>query len=596
AFEDAIYEATDNVLYEDLDSVLYKSIDSATYKSIYSSIYETTNDFLDKESDSSLKTFHTWDNAKNFLNRYGLEKGSKFIEFCVNHGVTSAQSIERLLKGKFPERKFNASDLMKHLYTKYAEEQQWFIETKFDEVELNNCNKTQLIATALLKDETENSFVWALSMIKKCMNRLTPKVLFTDSDPGMANAISLKFPDSLMHILYGSHIKKNLRNKLGPTEFRKFREDFFKCRNMLVPDTFETNNYIKRQLDPLKHKWAICYTNNQFTASANSIQRVECLNQKIHDCVWSNSSLLSLVKKIQDILDKESEYARVEEYNGQIPTVGLPTISKTYFSSIEKEQTSINYSEGAREDDCEITKIHLANIMSSIGQDQILEIWRVVISCGVKINYIILLSDGSHRCICNIIITHGYPYRHFYKVLHCSVQAKWHIGLIAAHWYKDNFTNDNDIWQQSPITLCINSDQYQSIIKHPIYKFDYIKQIRGAEVYSLLLQEVNSTRQKYGRGQDIMRKALDIAIATNLFDELMGICHGFILDKQERQPPGRAKSCVEIEDQPAKKNQCLEVEVNQITDKIDKNKDKRKTCQICELKGHNRVICKLAKG
>ena len=90
-----------------------------------------------------------------------------------------------------------------------------------------------------------------------------------------------------------------------------------------------------RQLDPFKTKWAICYTNNQFTADANSTQRVESLNRKIHDCVKSNSSLLALIKEIQDLLDKESEYVRIEEYKEQIPMVGLVTIPKAFFKSIE---------------------------------------------------------------------------------------------------------------------------------------------------------------------------------------------------------------------------------------------------------------------
>ncbi|RIB01138.1 hypothetical protein C2G38_2231766 [Gigaspora rosea] len=47
------------------------------------------------------------------------------------------------------------------------------------------------------------------------------------------------------------------------------------------------------------------------------------------------------------------------------------------------------------------------------------------------------------------------------------------------------------------------------------------------------LQEVNSMRQKYGRAQGLMRKALNLAIATNSYNKLMGICHEFILDKQE---------------------------------------------------------------
>ena len=67
-------------------------------------------------------------------------------------------------------------------------------------------------------------------MIKKCTGNLVPKVVFTDSDLAMANAIELEFPDSV-HCLCSFHIdlnlKKNLRNKLGSDEFKSFRKDFF---------------------------------------------------------------------------------------------------------------------------------------------------------------------------------------------------------------------------------------------------------------------------------------------------------------------------------------------------------------------------------
>ncbi|CAG8568299.1 9748_t:CDS:1, partial [Racocetra fulgida] len=48
------------------------------------------------------------------------------------------------------------------------------------------------------------------------------------------------------------------------------------------------------------------------------------------------------------------------------------------------------------------------------------------------------------------------------------------------------------------------------------------------------LKEVNNTRQKYGRVQGIIRKALDIAIATNSYNKWIGICHEFILDKENK--------------------------------------------------------------
>ncbi|EXX57460.1 hypothetical protein RirG_206960 [Rhizophagus irregularis DAOM 197198w] len=385
-------------------------------------------------------------------------------------------------------------------------------------------------------------------MIKKGTNDLILKVVFTDSDPAMANAISLEFPDTI-HCLCIFHIdlnlKKNLRNKLKSDEFKAFREEFFHCRNTLISTLFENRwehlklkypsagNYIRKQLDPLKYKWAVCYTNNQFTAGANSIQRVESLNHKIHDCVRSNSSLLTLVKEIQYVLDKKSEYARVEEYKDQIPIVGLATIPKAYFKSIEKvvseflmpamvflvckqmqecfyydsfkmdvaiidsiiqEQTNTDYNEGMREDNYEVVKVHLTDIISKIGLDQILEIWRLVISCGTKTHYVILLVDGSHCCTCNLLITHEYLCRHFYKILRCSTQAKWHIGFIASRWYKDDIIDgNNDIWQQSPITLCINSNQEQNNDQYSMYKFDYIKQIHGAEFYNQNLREINCT-------------------------------------------------------------------------------------------------------
>ena len=65
-----------------------------------------------------------------------------------------------------------------------------------------------------------------------------------------------------------------------------------------------------------------------------------------------------------------------------------------------------------------------------------------------------------------------------------------------------------------------------------MYKFDYIKQIRGAEFYNQNLREINCTRRKYGKAYDLMRKALDTAIATNSYDEFIDICHGCISDKQ----------------------------------------------------------------
>ncbi|CAG8813207.1 5251_t:CDS:2 [Gigaspora margarita] len=517
---------------ETLEEVTLFTTEQSKQNSISYSLVFDTDSSDDKSGDTSLKvtlerTFSTWKAVGNFLSEYGWEKGFssratnckwrvngnlskdisiitfttvvnehnhsmvpspstniakyyklgedmvEFIEFCIHHGVTSAQSIGRLLKGKFSGRKVYQKGLYNAIQAA-KKKLRWFIEAKFDGIEHQLCELVWL--------SPEQQFLWT------CYH----DVLFFDttSRTNKYNMVACFF----------AMVDNCNRTRLVAT--------------VLLED--ETKNSF-------------------FTASANSTQRVESLNRKIHDCVRSNLSLLFLVKEIQELLDKESEYVRVEEYKKQIPTIGLLTVSKTYFGSIEKvvsyyllpvmvftvcrqmqkcfyydsfqiddtiidsmiqEQISIDYSEGAREDNYEVTKIHLTDIISAINRDQILEVWRVVISCGFNNNYVILLADGSHRCTCNTIITHGYPCRHFYKVLRCSTQARWHIGLIAARWYKDNFADGNN-------DICST------------------------------LQEVNNTRQKYGRMQGLMRKALDLAIATNTYNELMGICYKFILDKQE---------------------------------------------------------------
>ncbi|PKY23252.1 hypothetical protein RhiirB3_471328 [Rhizophagus irregularis] len=73
--------------------------------------------------------------------------------------------------------------------------------------------------------------------------------------------------------------------------------------------------------------------------------------------------------------------------------------------SIIQEQTNIDYNERMRENNYEVVKVHLTDVISKIGSDQILEIWRLVKSCGTKTHYIILLVDGSHCCTC---ICHGF--------------------------------------------------------------------------------------------------------------------------------------------------------------------------------------------
>ncbi|CAG8809582.1 7368_t:CDS:2, partial [Gigaspora margarita] len=496
----------------------------------------------------------------------------EFVEFCVMHSTTGARNICSLLKEKFMGRKiyknnfynaiqnvkkkinpcpeFDASDMLYYLYNQKSADSRWFIEPKFD------------VATALLENETQESFMWALAMIKRCTNNLMPRVIFTDCDLAMANAIS--------------------------KEFQQFENDFFFCHNTLLTNLFESQwqslkmkypsavQYINHQLEPLKVKWAACYNNTQFTAGANTTQCVESLNKKIYDCVQKKSLLLNLTKEIQEILDNEAKYMRIEEYKDQIPTTRMMTVNNMNYDDLIKNQVDQDYVKEACKDNYEASKILLEEILSTIDRTKIVEIWQLAISGSLTSHYLILISDGSYRCTCNLLITHGYPY----------LSGTEHIS------------NTSD------------------------FNLVYIKQLCSNEIYTPELRQINSNHIKYGRAQGIMHKMIDLVLDTNSYEEMIRICHEFIFNKQQKlnhkkqdnldlnvqnpiittrkgRPAGRIKSSIEIQDNKLNQanilqsldnnlnTQSINIDLNANSDSLEaKNtcKDKKKNVKIVVTK------------
>ncbi|CAB5128559.1 unnamed protein product [Rhizophagus irregularis] len=188
--------------------------------------------------------------------------------------------------------------------------------------------------------------------------------------------------------------------------------------------------------------------------------------------------------------------------------------------SIIQEQTNIDYNERMRENNYEVVKVHLTDVISKIGSDQILEIWRLVKSCGTKTHYIILLVDGSHCC----------------------------TFLIASCCYKDEIIDrNNNIWQQSPIILCINLNQEQNNDQYSVYKFDYIKQIHGAEFYNQNSREINCICHGF-----ISDKQAILESGQNIEEINFNIKNPIITTRKGR-PVERVKICIEIQEQHTRK-------------------------------------------
>ncbi|RIB11965.1 hypothetical protein C2G38_2042230 [Gigaspora rosea] len=161
--------------------------------------------------------------------------------------------------------------------------------------------------------------------------------------------------------------------------------------------------------------------------------------------------------------------------------------------------------------------------------------------------------------------------------------------------------------QHNPISLCVESSNNYAVAN--AFNLEYIKQLRGGELYTPVLRNINNTWSKYGYAYGLMKKVINIAINSNSYDELIGVCQQLLTSKQlslnedgqsenapianpiistrRGRPPGRAKSDVEIQESSTKKRRNLF--------NIDTNiqpSDNRKRCKRCGEKGHNRATCK----
>ncbi|GBB96161.1 hypothetical protein RclHR1_00270007 [Rhizophagus clarus] len=256
----------------------------------------------------------------------------------------------------------------------------------------------------------------------------------------------------------------------------------------------------------------------------------------------------------------------------------------TEWKTIIQTHSEDDYNKGVREDHYEIAKILLSNISATITNSEIVKIWQIVVSCGIKNHYVILISDRSH--------------------------------------YRDDKITSNVIIQQAPISLCSNTSDNRIINGARNFNLGHITKIRGAELYTLNLQELNNNRMKYVRAHGMIKKTIDLALATNSYEELVGICQDFLANKQrildninhqvkeilnndnianpiitarKGRPAGRIKSAVEIQDKGNKRNYLRTIKLNiqrgGNETQLD-NKDNRKTYQNCEQKGYDCTTCK----
>ena len=109
---------------------------------------------------------------------------------------------------------------------------------------IDSTSKTQILAAALLKEETKDAYIWLMNVFDSFFSN--PDVIFTDGDEQMINAIEEVFGEETIHLRCIWHIWKNFYQKFHSCferdQWREVAKQFWtiaKTSDIRYCDSFE---------------------------------------------------------------------------------------------------------------------------------------------------------------------------------------------------------------------------------------------------------------------------------------------------------------------------------------------------------------------
>ncbi|CAG8501112.1 13607_t:CDS:2 [Funneliformis mosseae] len=237
----------------------------------------------------------------------------KEIEFLVNIGCRAGPIILALQK-HFPKIVIHP----KYIYNAICHIQNSQNKSKTDAAEtfeklmklqLDNHVRSRIVTTAIVSEETKETYQWILKCLLSATDNLALNVLFTDADPAIVLAIHETLPSTKYNYCIW-HLRKNLDKNLRGQLHKNYNE-FVKAWNKYQ------NFFLENEFQKQWHKLLTSYP-----------------TAKKYLTLKSSATLFELDTHIQSLLNKEQQFEQHEQSN-QNSTVGLPNVVRRYFKRID---------------------------------------------------------------------------------------------------------------------------------------------------------------------------------------------------------------------------------------------------------------------
>ncbi|CAJ2664161.1 protein FAR1-RELATED SEQUENCE 5-like [Trifolium pratense] len=211
---------------------------------------------------------------------------------------------------------------------------------------VNHHNQTTVFATAIVANETEETYVWLLECLLEVMNGKMPKSVITDGDLAMKNAIRRVFPNA-HHRLCAWHLIRNATSNVKSNRFTHlFRKlmlcdyelvDFERKWNDMVTECgVEDNNWVLDMYEK-KEMWATAHIRGKFFGGFRTTSRCEGLHAKIGKFVNYRNNLTEFLQHFNQCI----EYLRYKELEADYLSMHGERVTQTEFHLLEKNASKV---------------------------------------------------------------------------------------------------------------------------------------------------------------------------------------------------------------------------------------------------------------
>ncbi|XP_011096826.1 protein FAR-RED IMPAIRED RESPONSE 1 isoform X2 [Sesamum indicum] len=192
---------------------------------------------------------------------------------------------------------------------------------------VNNHFQFLLLGSALVADESKSTYVWLMRAWIRSMRGQVPKVILTDQDPALREAIAEVLPGS-RHCFCLWHILSKIQEKLGCVirQHENFMDKFYKCilkaqteaqfekRWWKLVDRFDlrTDQWVQSLYDE-RLRWVPMFMKDIFLAGLSSTQRLDSITSLLDKCLSRKTSLKEFLHQYTIMLqDKYEDEAKAD--------------------------------------------------------------------------------------------------------------------------------------------------------------------------------------------------------------------------------------------------------------------------------------------